>query len=93
MLFINPAINPKSQTTLITRFIYTTFPTSIGFLAGYLREKNNDKILILDENIRKITDKLLRKYIEKIERPKIVGFSCLTITVKRAYEIAQKVKK
>ncbi|MAH48160.1 hypothetical protein CMI37_20220 [Candidatus Pacearchaeota archaeon] len=93
MLFINPKINPKSETKLITSFIYTTFPTSIGFLAGYLREKNEDKAQILDENILTITDTLLREEIEKIEGPKIVGISCLTTTAKRTYELAEKIKK
>lgn len=93
MLFIHPAINPKSQPSIISSFIYTTFPTGIGFLAGYLREKNSAKVKIVDEHIHNFTDEMLVEEIGKLDAPRIVGISCLTINSKRAFELAKRIKQ
>ncbi|MBU0568830.1 B12-binding domain-containing radical SAM protein [bacterium] len=93
MLFIHPAINPKSQPSIISSFIYTTFPTGIGFLAGYLRGENSANIRIIDEHIHNFTDDMLVEEIKKLAIPKIVGISCLTINSKRALELAEKIKQ
>ena len=93
MLFINPTVHPDTQPEAFRPFIYSSFPTAIGYLAAYLREKHKDKVIIHDEQICLLSEKHLKKEIEKIEGPKIVGISCLTSTAKRAYELTHSIKK
>jgi radical SAM superfamily enzyme YgiQ (UPF0313 family) len=93
MLFINPAINPGTQPDVFKPFLQSSFPTAIGYLAGYLREKQNDSVIIYDEQMSLLSEKQLRDKIEKITGPKIVGLTCLTATAKRAYELTHLIKK
>lgn len=92
MLFIQPCVNPKSQTFLVKNFIYAAFPTAIGFLAGYLREKNSAPIRIIDEGIRPLTKEKLAEEIGNLENPKMVGISVLTINSSRAFQLAKRIK-
>ena len=93
MLFINPSINPKSQPRIISRFVYTTFPTGIGFLAGYLRGKNSANVRIIDEHISNLTDEMIEQELTNLGNKKVIGISCLTINSKRGFEIAKKIKQ
>lgn len=93
VLLINPAINPKSQSTVINRIINKTFPTSIGVLAGYLFGSGIESVGIIDEQIDYIDDVTLKDLILSMQKPKIIGLSVLTVNSKRAYELSDLIKK
>ncbi|MFC1620969.1 B12-binding domain-containing radical SAM protein [Candidatus Omnitrophota bacterium] len=93
VLLINPAINPSSQRKIINSIINTTFPTSLGSLAGYLTSKGVTPIRIIDEQLNFIHDKELEQLILSLQPPRIIGLSVLTISSKRAYLLAKKIKK
>ena len=93
MLFILPSMNIRSQNALITNFVYTSFPSGIGFLAGYLRKYNSADITVIDEHIRSVTDQKLIELLGQLACPRIVGLSCLTVTLKRGLELAGKIKR
>ncbi len=92
MLLINPAIPKESQIDLLSKFIYTSFPTSLGFLAGYLREYNGYTPKIIDENIWPMSDQDLAEAIAQLDVG-IVGMCCLTLTLARGLELSKKIKK
>ncbi len=92
MLFIQPCVNPRSQTFLVKSFIYAAFPTAIGFLAGYLREKNSAPVRIIDEGITPLTREGLAVEIGNLEAPRMVGISVLTINSARAFQLAGMIK-
>ena len=92
MLLINPSISKSSQIELLTKFIYTSFPTSIGFLAGYLRAYNGVTPEIIDEHIRPLSDTQLKSALGRMEVG-IVGLSCMTLTISRGIELARKIKE
>jgi anaerobic magnesium-protoporphyrin IX monomethyl ester cyclase len=93
MLFINPSVHLDTQPNIFKPFLQSSFPTAIGYLAGYLREKNKDSVKIYDEQMGLLNENKLRDELEKIEGPKIVGMTCLTVTAKRAYELTHLIKK
>jgi radical SAM superfamily enzyme YgiQ (UPF0313 family) len=93
VLFINPAVHPDTQPVRFKPFIYAAFPTAIGYLAAYVREKNQDQVRIHDEQIEWLSERKLREHMDSIQGPRIVGISCLTSTAKRAYELTRMVKK
>lgn len=93
MILIKPSIHSESQSPLIDPFIYNTFPTSLGFLAGYLREHNKIVPQIIDEHIFYLNGKNLEKVIKEDKGPKIVGITIITINSYRAYELAKLIKK
>lgn len=66
MLFITPAIGKISQPKSVKKFTYACFPTSIGFLATYLRVKNNDEVRVVDEQIVDITKDLLEDELSRL---------------------------
>lgn len=92
MLFINPAVDRSSQPKITRKFTYATFPTSIGFLAAYLRANNNDKVRILDEQIVELSRQRLECELSKLEHPKIVGIPNLTITTNRVLQLTKEIK-
>lgn len=92
MLFINPAVDQSSQPKITRKFTYATFPTSIGFLAAYLRTKNNDNVRIIDEQIVKLSKDELKNELSKLEHPKIVGVPNLTITTNRVLKLIKEIK-
>jgi len=93
MLLINPAMDPATQPDVFKPFLQSSFPTAIGYLAGYLREKHSDNSIIHDEQMSLLSERQLRDRIERIEGPRIVGLTCLTATAKRAYELTHLIKK
>ncbi|MBF0216877.1 MAG: B12-binding domain-containing radical SAM protein [Candidatus Omnitrophica bacterium] len=93
VLLINPAVNPASQNRIINESITKVIPTSLGYLAGYLEKIGTKGVSIIDEQIRYMTDLELEATVRALSAPKIVGISVLTITCKRAHEIATKVKR
>lgn len=92
MILIKPSIHKLSQSRLITPFIYNTFPTSLGFLAAYLRKYNGITPGIIDENITLLEGERLIELIKNDTGPKIIGMTVLTISSYRAYELASLIK-
>ena len=93
VLLINPAINPSSQRKTINDIINTTFPSSLGILASFLMSKEAGPVRIIDEQLIFLEDDKLAELILSLQRPQIVGLSVLTINSKRAYQLADKIKK
>ncbi|MBN2452679.1 MAG: radical SAM protein [Candidatus Omnitrophica bacterium] len=92
ILLINPAINSSSQNKIVNAVINTTFPTSLGALAGFLGARGIGPVRIIDEQLDFIKDRGLPGIILSLEKPRIVGLSVLTINSKRAYELGEKIK-
>lgn len=93
MILIKPSLHPRSQSELITPFIYNTFPTSLGYLAGYLREYNKVVPEIIDENIMPLDVDEIRKMLKSDTGPKIVGMTLITINSRRACQLAELIKE
>ncbi|MFA5164074.1 MAG: radical SAM protein [Candidatus Omnitrophota bacterium] len=93
MILIKPAIHSESQSELITPFIYNTFPTSLGYLAAYLRKYNNVLPKIVDENITQLDRSALEGLMKQDSGPKIIGMTVITISSSRAYALAKLIKE
>lgn len=93
MFLINPSINPRSQTSLVTSFIYDTFHPGLGFIATYLEKYNSVKIKIIDEQVSLLTEDILCKELKKLSEPKVVGITSLAINSNRAFELARTIKR
>jgi len=90
---LNPYIPNHSQNPKINSIVNITFPTSIGFVAAYLRQNGVDRVDILDEQLYPLSDKDLEALIKSMSRPAIIGISSLTLNASRAYQLAEKIKK
>jgi anaerobic magnesium-protoporphyrin IX monomethyl ester cyclase len=93
ILLINPKVNPASQNRIINRVINTTLPTSLGVLAGYLMQTGWKSIRIFDEQLEDLDCQRLDQILLSMQEPRIVGFSVLTISSKRAHELARAIKQ
>lgn len=92
VLFINPAVKEETQHPLLNSFIFTSTPLGLGYIAGYLRQKNKVDLKIIDEVVTPLSDSDLTRELENLEEPCIVGISCLTATFSRSMELAKKIK-
>jgi anaerobic magnesium-protoporphyrin IX monomethyl ester cyclase len=91
MIFINPAAAKFGG--FLSRYVPVGIPVAIGVLSAYLEEKGI-RCAVIDEEIEDVTIELLREKIIALnmeERP-VIGLSCLTAHVGRAYEIAALIK-
>ena len=93
MILINPSIHPQAQSPLMTPFIYNTFPTSLGFLGGYLRKYNKITPNIVDEGIGAIDIEKLNELLKINNDVKVVGLTLLTINAHRAFQLSRLVKE
>lgn len=93
MLLIKPSIHAESQSRIISPFVYKTFPTSLGFLAGYLRKYNGIVPEIIDEDIVFLDRGRLRELLNKNNGLKIAGMTSVTINSVRAYQLAKMIKE
>ncbi len=91
ILLIYPKIVSTSQSKYLEPFILSSIPISLGFLAGYLESKNV-KVKIIDEQLFNFSYDFLKQEIHNLATPKIVGISILTISYKRACQIAEMIK-
>jgi len=92
MLFINPAAAKFGG--FLSRFVPVGIPVAIGVLSAYLEEQGI-KCGVIDEEIDDVTVELLHEKfneLKMLDRP-IVGLSCLTAHVGRAYQIAAMIKE
>ncbi len=92
MILIKPSVHAQSQNALITPFIYKTFPTSLGYLAGYIRAYNKIVPQIIDEEILPLERYRLEEILRKDQGPKIIGMSVITINISRAFRLAEMAK-
>ncbi len=90
MLLINPAANKFGG--FLSRYVPVGIPVAIGYIAAYL-EQHDIRCAVLDEELLDITPAVLREKVEGLEKPYIIGLSCLTAHVGRGYQIAQMAKK
>jgi len=93
ILLINPSVNTKTQPKIFTDVIRATFPFSLGHLAGYLLDKASYDLQIVDDQITPLDDTALEKLISEMPAPRVVGFTTLTATCARVYELADKIKR
>lgn len=93
MILIKPSIHTESQSALISPFIYNTFPTSLGFLAGYLREYNKIVPQIIDENIFPLNREKVEEALKNNTGPKIIGITAMTISSYRSFQLANLIKE
>ena len=92
MLFINPALDKSTQPKVVKKFTYACFPTSIGYLAAYLLQRNNAPVKILDEQIVELSKERLTTELAQLKHPRVVGITNLTPTTKRVIELTEEIK-
>ncbi len=92
ILLINPKI-VEAQADWMNKASYGSMTMSLGALAGYLAKHTEAKIKILDEAVETIDERRLRQEIKNLTAPKIAGISAVTITVARAFRIAEQIKQ
>ncbi len=90
MLLINPASEKFGG--FLSRYVPIGIPVAVGSLAGYLRQ-NGIKVHVLDEEVTDVTPDSLAAALDGLEKPYVIGFSCLTAHVARAYEMSKMVKR
>jgi anaerobic magnesium-protoporphyrin IX monomethyl ester cyclase len=90
MLLINPASEKFGG--FLSRYVPIGIPVAVGSLLGYLR-KHGIRANVLDEEVTDITPESLAAALEGLEKPYVIGFSCLTAHVARAYEMSKMVKR
>ena len=90
MLLINPASEKFGG--FLSRYVPIGIPVAVGSLAGYLR-MHGVKVNVLDEEVTDITPESLAQALEGLEKPYVIGLSCLTAHVARAYEHAKMIKR
>lgn len=89
MLLINPAAEKFGG--FLSRYVPVGIPVAIGYIAAYLGQ-HGIACRVLDEETVDITPSVLREALDGLERPYVVGISCLTAHVGRGYEIGRMVK-
>ena len=90
-LLIYPKITEGIQSKYLETVLFNSMPVSLGFLAGYLEDKNI-KVKIIDEQLKPLSYDFIKKELGNLDEPKIVGISILTSAYKRACEIARIIK-
>ena len=90
MLLINPATEKFGG--FLSRYVPVGIPVAIGCIAAYLEERGI-KCNVLDEELYDITPSVLENAVKDLEKPYIIGLTCLTAHVGRAYQIAAMVKE
>ncbi len=89
MLLISPM--KGSFGGAFSRYMDLPAPIAIGTLAGYMLANDIDT-RVFDEQITELNHENFDSVIEGLERPLVVGITCMTAHVSRAYEIALWVK-
>ncbi len=92
ILLINPAVNPASQNKVVTAMVTNILPTSLGSIVAFLNGSGIDPVKIIDEQMDFINNDELSQVISSLSKPRVIGISVLTISSKRAYELAGKIK-
>ncbi len=90
MLLINPATEQFGG--FLSRFVPVGIPIAVGTLAAYLK-KYGHNVRVADDEIEKIDENNLDKYIDGLDRPLVVGISVLTAQAARTYELIALIRK
>ena len=91
MIIINPAIVEETQPHLLSKYMFASVPFGIGYLAAVLREANLP-FRIIDEQLTPLKKEEIELEAGRLQHPKIVGFSCLTLGYSRAVKLAKAFK-
>ena len=89
---INPTISPGSQNPVINSVINKMIPSSLGYIAGYVREAGHSDARIYDEQFGRLSDEELEEIIGELAEPRIVGLSVWTLSSRRSYDLCRKIK-
>jgi anaerobic magnesium-protoporphyrin IX monomethyl ester cyclase len=85
-------ISPKNtQLGRFTQFVPRSVPLGAGIIAGFLRNEGYG-IALLDEETVDMNEDTLRPFLERCEKPRIVGISCMTSNIARGYRIAKVIR-
>ncbi len=90
ILLINPSLTRPNEFNTLKRFIPVGLPHGMGYLAGYLTEKNMD-YEIFDELIEPLYEETLKRIINE-KNITVVGISCMTPFIYRSMDILRIVK-
>jgi radical SAM superfamily enzyme YgiQ (UPF0313 family) len=90
-LLINPIFNRKQQYGELSKLVIPALPMPLGFLGGYLVDKGV-KVKLIDEQMHILSPARLKEIIEDFSA-NIVGISCVSPVMSRAYELASMVKE
>jgi radical SAM superfamily enzyme YgiQ (UPF0313 family) len=90
IILINPNLPPLVQNKIYSKLLLPVPPAGIASIAALLEKEGND-VIIIDQYANKISNEQL---IQKInaENPKIVGFSCLTPTIKNIERLVIQIR-
>jgi len=89
ILLISPS---NEKLGLFHSFVPKSVPLALGILASYIM-KFDYKPEIIDEEVIKIDENLLKSKIELMAKPRIFGISVMTTNALKAYELAETIKK
>lgn len=92
MLLINPQRDRKEKLGEFAKFVPLNMPFGIGYLAGYMISKDRP-VVVVDEEVSKVTPELLDKKTQGLTEPYIFGLSCLTANISRGIELAVLIKE
>ncbi len=68
-------------------------PFNLAYLAGYLRDKIDCQIKILDTEVMALDYDGIRKAIKKEGQQDVIGFTCPSPTVKHVFKISEMIKE
>jgi radical SAM superfamily enzyme YgiQ (UPF0313 family) len=89
MILINSS--PKNALKIFQPFLPIYVPVGVGCLAAYLREKGID-VNVADQQIEDDVLDKISKYIQKMRKPYIFGFSVLTAAFKESIDLSLKLR-
>lgn len=84
-------INPPLDKETTSKFVMSSPPVGISFLASYLR-KHNIEVGLIDAVVWRANNKQVVDYLKKI-RPLIVGVSCLTENRYSSVKLLEEIKE
>ena len=90
MILINSS--SKDALKIFQPFLPIYVPVGIGFLLGSL-ERENIHARHIDQQIEKDVFALIAKYVKKMEKPYIFGFSVMTAAYRSSIIVSKKLKK
>jgi radical SAM superfamily enzyme YgiQ (UPF0313 family)/ubiquinone/menaquinone biosynthesis C-methylase UbiE len=90
VLLINSGFNRRVQYGFLNTVVTPGLPLSLGSLGGYL-ERKGVRVKIADEQVDDLSGNNLRDLIRDF-KPHVVGLSCVTPTVYRGFELAERIK-
>jgi len=90
ILLVNPVSLLVEKSSYIKKFLKPLPPLGLAYIASYL-EKEGMEVIIIDQYAQGLTNEGLISRI-KAEDPDILGFSCLTPTIKNVAYITNRIR-